>query len=217
LTEPTHWQAWHEPYADANSYLSQRLAVVQSHIHSFLDAATPGPIRVVSLCAGEGRDLLGVLPSHARREDVHARLVELDPGNAAVARAAARDAGLSQVEVVVGDAAMTDAYAGAVPAELVLACGVFGNIVDADIRRTIEALPQLCAPHATVIWTRHRLEPDLTPTVRGWFGDSGFTELAFDAPEREDLKFSVGVNRYEGAPVALQPGVRMFEFVIGNP
>jgi hypothetical protein len=216
LTEPTHWQAWHEPYADPTSYLSQRLAVVRRHIRTFLDDAPAGPIRIVSMCAGEGRDLLGVLPGHARRDDVHARLVELDEGNAAAVHATVEDAGLDQVEVVVGDAAMTDAYEGAVPARLVLACGVFGNVVDDDIRRTIEVLPQLCAAQATVIWTRHRLEPDLTPTVREWFQTNGFVETSFDAPEEEDLKFSVGVNRFEGRPLALQPGVRMFEFVIGN-
>jgi hypothetical protein len=33
---------------------------------------------VISLCAGQGRDLLGVLADHPRREDVRARLVELD-------------------------------------------------------------------------------------------------------------------------------------------
>jgi hypothetical protein len=216
LAEQTHWQAWHEPYTDPSSYLSQRLAVVQRHIRSFLDDAPLGAIRVVSMCAGEGRDLLGVLPGHARCADVHARLVELDEGNAAVARRAAAAAGLEQVEVVVGDAALTDAYSGAVPADLVLACGVFGNIVDDDIRRTIEVLPQLCAPGATVIWTRHRFEPDLTPRIRAWFEANGFVETSFDAPKEEDLKFSVGVNRFEGTPLALRSGVSMFTFVIGT-
>jgi hypothetical protein len=168
------------------------------------------------MCAGEGRDLLGVLPTHPRRDDVRARLVELDEGNAAVARETVERAGLDQVEVVVGDASLTDAYVGAAPANLVLACGVFGNVVDDDIRRTIEVLPQLCASRATVIWTRHRFEPDLTPTVRGWFETNGFVETSFDAPEEQDLKFSVGVNRFEGTPLALRPGTRMFEFVTGR-
>jgi hypothetical protein len=214
LAERTHWQTWHEPYADPDSYLSRRLAVVQGHIRSFLDGAPPGPIRVVSLCEGEGRDLLGVLSSHPRRNDVRARLVELDEGNAAVARATVERAGLDQVEVVVEDAASTDAYEGAVPAELVLACGVFGNIVDDDIRRTIEMLPQLCAAGATVVWTRHRKDPDVTPMVRGWFAGTGFAELSFDAPE--DFLFSVGVHRFDGVPVPLGRGGRMFEFVVGT-
>jgi hypothetical protein len=214
LTESTHWQAWHEPYADPSSYLSHRLAVVQARIREFLDGAPHGQIRIVSMCAGEGRDLLGVLPDHPRRDDVRARLVELDEGNATIAQQNVEREGVDQVEVVVGDAALTDAYAGAVPAELVLACGVFGNVVDADVRRTIEFLPQLCAAGAIVIWTRHRKAPDLTPRVREWFEQSGFVEVSFDAPD--DFLFSVGVNRFVGEPVQLRPSERMFEFVVGN-
>ena len=34
-----------------------------------------------------------------------------------------------------GDASTTSAYRGAVPADLVLACGIFGNVSDEDIQR----------------------------------------------------------------------------------
>jgi hypothetical protein len=44
-----------------------------------------------------------VLPAHPRRADVTARVVELDPRNAAAARAAARRSGLDGVEIVVGE------------------------------------------------------------------------------------------------------------------
>ncbi len=66
------------------------------------------------------------------------------------------------------DAGDLTAYAKAVPADLVLMAGVFGNISDADVRRTIGALPQLCADGATVIWTRTRRAPDLTLTGQAW-------------------------------------------------
>ena len=72
----------------------------------------------------QGRDLIEVLAAHPRRDDVRARLVELDARNAAFARGAAGAAGLGQVEVVTGDAALTDHYRDVVPAELVLVCGV---------------------------------------------------------------------------------------------
>lgn len=209
----THWQSWHEPYDQPNSYLARRLAVVQRNIKDVLDAAPPGPVRVVSMCAGQGRDLLEVLADHPRRADVVGRLVELDEGNAGVARASAEAAGLDSIEVVRGDASLTDAYVGAVPAELVLVCGVFGNVVDGDIRRTVLSLPQFCTEGATVIWTRHRRPPDLTPTVRGWFVEADFEELAFDAPD--DALFSIGCNRLVGKPVALVPGQQLFEFVMG--
>jgi len=207
----TYWQAWHEPYDQPGSYLARRLAVVQSHLRAVLDSAPPGPVRVVSLCAGEGRDLLGVLADHPRRDDVVARLVEKDAGNAEVARASAAQAGLVGVDVVCGDASSTDSFVGAVPADLVLLCGIFGNIVDADIEHTVAVLREFCAPGATVVWTRHRKEPDLTPTIRQWFRERNFEEVAFEAPE--DVLFSVGVERFVGEPAPLRAGRRLFEFV----
>jgi hypothetical protein len=45
-----------------------------------------------------------------------------------MAREAAKKAALGGVEVITGDASIPSAYDGAVPADLVLVCGVFGNI-----------------------------------------------------------------------------------------
>ncbi|MEV4898910.1 hypothetical protein AB0K48_57265 [Nonomuraea sp. NPDC055795] len=65
----------------------------------------------------------------------------------------------------------------------------------------------LCAPGATVIWTRHCREPDLGPRVCSWFAEEGF-EL--ERLTRED--FTVGVHRYTGPARPLEPGLRMFTF-----
>ncbi|GGL09868.1 hypothetical protein GCM10012284_50750 [Mangrovihabitans endophyticus] len=53
---------------------------------------------------------------------------------------------------------------------------MLGNISDPDVRATIDAAARLSAPGATVVWTRTRREPDLTPAVRGWFRDAGFAD-----------------------------------------
>ncbi|MGO9873948.1 MAG: SAM-dependent methyltransferase, partial [Acidimicrobiia bacterium] len=75
--------------------------------------------------------MIEAIDGHPRAGDVRGRLVELDPRNCDVARAAAP----AGVEVDAADASDTNAYRGAVPAELVLACGVFGNISDSHIQR----------------------------------------------------------------------------------
>ena len=90
-------------------------------------------------------------------------LVESDPHNAALARQGADEAGLSQVEVRAADASRVANYADALPADVLLLCGIFGNVSEDDIQRTAQAAPALCAAGATVIWTRHRRAPDLTP------------------------------------------------------
>lgn len=105
------WYAWHAPYDDPDSGLSRRLSWVQDRVRAALDEAPPGPLRAISLCAGQGADLIVPLSRHPRRGDVTARLVELDPRNAAVARRLAAEASLDRLAVVRGDAALTSQYA----------------------------------------------------------------------------------------------------------
>jgi hypothetical protein len=163
------------------------------------------------MCAGQGHDLFGVLPEHPRRLDVTAVLVELDHRNIEAARTSAERTGLTQVEIIEGDAATSDVYAPFVPADIVLACGIFGNITDLDLERTVRSLSMLCRTGASIIWTRHRLEPDLTPQIRRWFTESGFDELSFDGPDNAS-KSGIGTVHLLGAPLPFQPGFRFFTF-----
>jgi hypothetical protein len=188
------WVAWHRAYDDPASSLSIRLERVRWHLARALDQAPPGPVRLVSLCAGQGLDVLGVLPGHSRRRDVSALLVEADPLNAEVARAGAASAGLDGVRVRKADASLVACFADALPADVLLLCGIFGNVSAADIRRTVDAAASLCADGATVIWTRHRRPPDITDQVRDWFGANGFDEVAFEALQTDSLT-GVGVHR----------------------
>lgn len=206
----TDWSQWHEAYSRPRSGLAERLSTVQAQIDRYLDATVPRPVRVVSACAGDGRDLLGVLAQRADADRVTAFLVESDEGLADRARVAAATLP-ARVEVRRADAAHSDVYINSVPADLVLLCGIFGNIVDAEVRAMIEATPQLCAPGAEVVWTRHRNAPDLTSTIRRWFTEAGFSELAFIAPEND--VWSVGVHRLITAPRPLEPGHHWFIFV----
>ncbi|NUT40522.1 MAG: SAM-dependent methyltransferase [Thermoactinospora sp.] len=200
------WQTWHADYDRPGSPLAQRLQVVQDRIRQALDTAPPGPLTIISLCAGQGRDLLPVLAHHPRRVDVRARLVELDPANGDAARAF----GLPEVEVVTADAALTDHYLDLAPAGLVLLCGIFGNITDADVERTVVYATRLTATGGTVIWTRHRRSPDLVPSIRSWFEEQGFEEQWMSPP---DAPYGVGAHRFTGTPRPLAAGERMFAFV----
>jgi hypothetical protein len=205
------WVAWHALYDDPSSPLSARLRSVRSHLSGAIDRAPAGRISLVSLCAGQGHDVLGVVPHHPRRQDVRAVLVESDPRNVTVVRRAVAEQGLAGVEVRQADAGLTDGFADALPADVLLLCGIFGNVSDRDIQRTVRAAPALCRAGATVIWTRHRRAPDLTPDVRAWFADAGFEEVAFDALDTSIL-IGVGVHRLRIAPAASPPSDRLFTF-----
>ncbi len=202
----TDWHAWHDAYDRPGSTLTQRLAHVRDQIRSALDTLPPGPLSVISVCAGQGRDLIGALDGHPRAGDVQALLVELDERNAAIAREHAP----AGVTVLTGDAALTDVYAGRAPAHLLLMCGVFGNISDADIKRTIAFCAQLCREDGFVIWTRHREAPDAVPWISREFEEAGFEEIWLSEP---GFFTGVGVHRLRRPALALQPGERMFTFV----
>jgi len=204
------WAVWHDEYDDPESGLSRRLAVVQAHLADALAGRPRGPISLVSLCAGQGRDVLGVLPGHPRRDDVSAVLVEKDPRNAEVARSRAAQADLANLQVREADAAVVANYAEALPADVLLLCGIFGNVSEADIRRTATAAAAMCSPGGTVIWTRHRRPPDLTPLIRSWFADAGFAEIAFIALPTAKLT-GVGVHRLRAASAGL-PAEPLFTF-----
>jgi hypothetical protein len=201
-----HWHEWHRRYDDPESVTSRRLAVVQDRIRLAVDAAAPGPVRVVSFCAGDGRDLTGALAGHPRRADVTGRLTEIDPDLADAGRAALWPG----LDFLVGDSAGTGNYLGAVPADLVLVCGVFGNISDDDVATTVRAMPSFLAPGGRVIWTRARRDPDLVPVIDGWFRAAGFAQDFLSAP---DLPYGVGVHRLVTDPQPLPPGRKLFTFV----
>lgn len=235
------WYDWHTPYDDPSSGLSRRLSWVRDRIRDALDQAPPGPVTLISLCAGQGRDVLGVLPDHPRRGDVTARLVELDPRNTETAANAAAEAGLElgtgpgKIEIVTGDASLTSQYADLAPADVVVAAGIFGNITPADIEATISYCTQLCKTGGTVVWTRGRQfggrglsdrglgdrgpggqaeEQDLVPQVCDWFEDRGFVRVWLSDPEYAQC---CGAHRFAGTPAPLDPTATMFTFKGRDP
>jgi hypothetical protein len=210
------WRAWHTAYDAADSSLSRRLVVVRGCVREALARTAitaDGPLRVVSLCAGDGRDLLPVLAGHVERDRVQARLVELDPELAAAAQRSVAALGLSAVEVRCADAGRAEELTALAPLHVVLACGVFGNVTHEDAVATLAAIRGVLAPGGIVIWTRGRSAEDDEPAspLRDWLAAHGFTELAFVAPE--DAVFRVGMHRFGGGPLPTAPTGRMFTFV----
>jgi len=155
---------------------------------------------------------VGVLASHRRRDEVTATLVEIDPHNVEQARRSVTHANLRHVEVRQADAGYVASFADVLPAHVLLLCGIFGNISDLDIDRTIEATSMLCSAGGTVIWTRHRQAPDHTDHIRQVFQTNGFDEVAFESPDTAGLT-GVGVNRLR-EPQPSQPSTApLFVFI----
>jgi len=207
----TDWVAWHRAYDDPGSRFSGRLRQVQAHLSEVLERQPAGEIRVVVPCAGQGRDLLGVLLDHPRRDDVVATLVDLDRGNVEIARAAASQLGNARITVVRGDAGRAAVYSDAVPASVIVLAGFFDYLTTEDLRRLITSLRMLCAPDATVIWARRTNAPrHLAPEIRAEFEAAGF--VAVESEIAPSAAAHIGVERFAGTPLPFRADARIFTF-----
>lgn len=205
------WQRWHAAYGDPAHPLLARRACVSAIVRDVMEAAPPGPIRCLSLCAGTAEDLAGAAAGHPRGADLTGLAVELD-GDLAAQAAGHLAATAPGMRVVCGDAARPSTWSDGTPAELLLLVGIFGNISDEDVRATVAAVPALAATGATVVWSRHRRDPDLTPTIRQWFTDAGCTETGFESPGPGE--WSVGWSRVGGTATAVvAPAEPLFTFI----
>lgn len=220
----TDWPAWHDAYDDPASSLSKRLEVVKARLGDALDALDASrppdafgtrPPTLLSLCAGEARDVVSVLSTRPSAVD-RAILVERDPLLAERAERSARDARLSNVEVRCADAGLVTTFADALPADVLLLCGIFGNLAHEDVRSVIDTVPRLVPPGGYVLWTRGGSGPDRRPELRSWFAQAGMEEVAFDGAP---APYGVGLHRRPfgipnvalPAPPALPARLFMFE------
>ena len=112
-----------------------------------------------------------------------------------------------------GDAGLVATFADVLPVDLLLLCGIFGNISTDDIRATVNAVPSMLAAGGAVVWTRGWFgDEDVRPAIRRWFVEAGLREVAYDGdPER----YGVGVAQADGGggPDLRPAAVRLFRFV----
>ena len=203
------WRSWHEAYDDPASSLARRLQVVRRRLDEVLDmVASPAP-RLLALCAGDARDVVPVLAARANRDQVDAVLVELDEGLATRAAGAADSAGLVRVVVRHADAGDPASFRDVLPVNVLMLCGIFGNVDHATVADITRAIPAMVYSGGYVIWTRGDGHPvDRRSEVRRLFIDAGMPEVSFVG---EPEPFGVGVNLVTDHQGTLPAG-RLFTF-----
>jgi ubiquinone/menaquinone biosynthesis C-methylase UbiE len=212
ITDMKDWLSWHKHYDTAESPLNQRLALVQNAIRECLPDEPTTPYTILDICAGDGRDLIEVLDTYEHKEFLRGCLIELDPRLAKEAQERAQVAQLpSGLKIIQGDASQTYAYKTNIPADLILICGVFGNISDDDVTSTIQSLPKFCKRGTRVIWTRNRRAPDRTTATRNLLQENGFDEIEFASTD--DGSYGVGMSAFTSSPPDIGGNVTMFRFV----
>jgi SAM-dependent methyltransferase len=213
----SNWSNWHDEYDDPASELATRMHAVRAQVAGLVAQAPAGPVTVVSICGGQGRETIGALADHPRRADVRGRVVELDPDNAAFARQWAHATGLDAFEVVTGDASASDSYAGLPPVDVVVISGVLGHIDNRDRAQLVAFLRQLLQPGGSVVWTFFRRQDDPRreehlARMRQHFVDGGFEEVAFELLPGDEYGFTVAVSRHDGEREPFRAHERIFTF-----
>lgn len=205
------WSNWPAMSYQRTSY-RKRLRVVQDHIAECLDRAERGPVRVVSICAGDGRDVVGVLETHERREDVSAWLVELDP-KSVEAGIAARDATnlKKQVTFVLGDATDFATFKNILRCDIVVVCGVWGHVPPEERLRLVQALGKFCKPGGFVVWSRRMDRGQFRfADVQSLFESNSFERV--NESVTSDGKWAVCTHRYIGTTADVPTSGRIFNF-----
>jgi amino acid adenylation domain-containing protein len=209
-----NWNEWHKHY-DSLPSLQERLRIVREQIAAALDGCPPGPVQIVSICAGDGRDLLGALENHPRRNDVAALLLDNNAESIARGKAAAEKIGLTRpLRFLAADATLAKNYLGAVPADLVLLSGFLGHLRHEDVPGLIGSLPMFCKSGGQTIWNRHLVLHDgreQVPLIRELFRKANFEEIHFSKTDSNG--FAVGRARFCRQPKPLDPSRVLFEFV----
>jgi hypothetical protein len=117
-----------------------------------------------------------------------------------------------QIEFMNGDATLATKYVGAVPADIAIACGVFGNLADeGELNRLLDNLSFLSKQGAFVIWTRgHSNGIPYSETVRKILRASDFEEVNFQLTATGDM--GVGLHRYLGENLPQPKEQQLFVF-----
>jgi hypothetical protein len=205
------WSGWPQVAYRRENY-QQRLRVVKVHLAECLNDAAQGPLRLVSLCAGDGRDVIDVLQSNRRRNDVGAWLVELNGQSIADGALHMKASGLEKlVNFIHADATDYLTYQTLVPCDIILLCGVWGHVPVNERALLVRALASFSKPGGSLIWTRGISRGmDRLNEIQSQFANSSWERVRLSFTPND--KWAISTHRYCGPSLELPASGRIFNF-----
>ena len=204
------WKGWHAIY-DRPSGANSRLLAVQNAVSECLTLLPAGPVKLLSIFAGDGRDIIPVVAESVRRNEVNCQFIEINEALVRAGRQRAEEHGMSdKMQFKCADATSAQSYTGSVPVDCVLASGVFGNLLPEDVLRCIKALTGMLKTGGFLVWTRSRCAGSGElgiARIQAALQDQGFVERISGGP----AKFLVASHQFLGKTTQLVES-RLFTF-----
>ena len=167
------------------------------------------------MCAGDGRDVIGVLRNHPRQNDVRAWLVELNGESIEAGMDRASKAHLeNSVRFLSQDATDYATYRQIAPANIILVCGVWGHVPADERPQLVQGLSTLCAPGGMVVWTCGALRGMARPrAIQSLFRGPAWEEVRVSVTL--DTTWLVATHRYAGPRAEPPTSGAIFHFQRG--
>jgi 2-polyprenyl-3-methyl-5-hydroxy-6-metoxy-1,4-benzoquinol methylase len=201
-----YWYDWHiEKHSDPNSYTSQRMTDIGLVIEEYLKD-TVHRSNIVSVCAGQGLDLIPILRQYPNSADAY--LIDIEQQN--IDHINKISTGLEGIHTYAADATVSNTYINnKIPrANLLLVCGVFAHLTSEDQSIFIQNMRSLLKPGGYVIWTRI---DEYLNDIHEKFENNGYKKI--DLSHINLSTGSVGMSRLKESIKTLHPDKQIFNFL----
>lgn len=206
------WTEWHEnAYNNTNSLAYQRTEIVKNLINKYLYEINKNVV-IVSIGAGQGRDILSVLKERKDNNRIFTYLIDTDMECLDYAKNYAEKNNIINVNVVNIDGSLTENYKDIPKADLIIFCGMMNQKNTEEVKSLANNMKFLCNEDAQIIWSRHGYDEDYSTSFRNVFNENFYKELDFYISHKEPFFVCRNIITSNLLNVEIEKNVKIFIF-----
>ena len=206
------WTEWHEEaYNDINSLPYQRTEIVKDLINKYLSEIDKD-IVVISIGAGQSRDILPVLIGRKDNDRITTYLIDTDIECLNYAKNYAKDNNIINVHIVDMDGSLVKNYKDIPKADLIIFCGMMTQKNTDEVKKLANNIKLICNKDAQIIWSRHGYDKDYSTPFRNVFNENFYKELDFYISHKEPFFICRNIIMSNPLNIETKKDVKIFIF-----
>jgi len=206
------WTEWHEEaYNDINSLPYQRTEIVKDLINKYLSEIDKN-IVVISIGAGQSRDILPVLIGRKDNDRITTYLIDTDIECLNYAKNYAKDNNIINVHIVDMDGSLVKNYKDIPKADLIIFCGMMTQKNTDEVKNLANNIKLICNEDAQIIWSRHGYDGDYSTPFRNVFNENSYKELDFYISHKEPFFICRNIMMPNPINIETEKDVKIFIF-----